>query len=61
MVEEVIAYRWQEHFLRDDRASGIADYERYSLFRVEPYGREMVLAGRLEWAKQMSDILVREG
>ena len=58
--DEVIVHEWPGFYLRDDRATGIRDDEAYSLFRLKPYQREMVYAGRLEWAIKESNSLVEE-
>ena len=49
-METVVVYEWPTHFLRDDQAEEICEYERYSLFQKEPYQRLLVLSGRKEWA-----------
>lgn len=53
--EETIVHAWPGFFLRDDRATGIRDDEAYSLFRLYPYGRQMVYAGSLAWAIKECD------
>ncbi len=55
-----------DFFLRDDteirRSSGCFEdqVEGYSLFRVEPYGRERVFGGSRAWAVGQADKLVDE-
>jgi len=58
--DQHIVYEWGTHYLRDDRATGICDYERYSLFRWEPYGREIILSGGFEWALHEAKKAVKE-
>jgi hypothetical protein len=50
---DIIVYEWPGWYLRDDIATGCRDPEdgqAFSLFRLEPYGREVVYAGTLAWA-----------
>lgn len=59
--EEMIVYEWPTHYLRDDLASGVRDPEAgqaYSLFCKEPYGREHVWAGSLQWAILESEAIL---
>jgi len=59
-----IVQEWSNHFLRDD--SKMRDYlpederEAYSLFRIEPYGREIVYCGSLQFALESAQKYIDE-
>ena len=61
IMVDVIVHTWDSHFLRDDKASDLSDYPRFSLFRKEPLRREVILAGCLEWAVEKANEIVSNG
>lgn len=49
MVEKVVIVKKHNtksntYWLRDDKASGVCDYERYSMYKGAPYGKMTTLS-----------------